>query len=199
MVHVTITNAGVDLSPTSEVILRHQSWTDDEEIPKCRQDNAAIKVRHDVRTQEIRLMAPRPKQGNYSDVLSDRVKALPRHSGRDWQSFDPITLTRFGEVGLEPDGCFDIQNPKAILGQHRIDLETDPPPGLALEIDGTSSSNPEDYEPLRVPELWDLPRGLASGLPDGTGPSLTGHLIREQYLCNTRRRRCLVEPRHPAE
>lgn len=154
MVELTITNAGVDLSPGSEVILRRQTWADYEELLLRRQDKAAIKVRYQARTQEIRLMAPLPRHGKNSDVLSDLVKALLRHSGQDWEGFDPITLKRFGEVGLEPDWCVYIQNREAILGKERIDLETDPPPDLALEVDTTSSSDPADYEPLRVPELW---------------------------------------------
>jgi Uma2 family endonuclease len=136
------------------VILRHQTWADYEELLECRQDNAAIKVRYDARKQEIRLMAPLPGHGNHSDMLSDLVKALLRHLGRDWQAFDPITLKRFGQSGLEPDKCFYIQNSEAILGKQRIDLETDPPPDLALEVDMTCSTSAEDYEPLRVPELW---------------------------------------------
>ncbi|NUQ61798.1 MAG: Uma2 family endonuclease [Pirellulales bacterium] len=154
MVHLTITDAGVDLSPGSEVILRHQTWADYEELLQCRQDNAAIKVRYNARTQEIRLMAPLPKHGKNSDVLSDLVKILLRHLGREWEGFDPITLKRFGEAGLEPDWCVYIHNRNAILGKERIDLETDPPPDLALEVDATSPSSPEDYEPLRIPELW---------------------------------------------
>jgi Uma2 family endonuclease len=154
MVHLTITNAGVDLSPGSEVVLRHQTWADYEELLGCRQDSAAIKVRYSARTQEIRLMAPLPKHGKNSDVLSDLVKALLRHTGRDWEGFDPITLKRFGEAGLEPDWCAYIQNRAAILGKERIDLESDPPPDLVLEVDITLSSDPADYEPLRVPEVW---------------------------------------------
>lgn len=154
MVDLTITSAGIDLSPGCEVILRHQTWADYEELLQRRQDNAAIKVRYNARTREIRMMTPLPEHGNYCDVLSDLVKALLRHSGRDWQSFDPITLKRFGEVGLEPDWCVYIQNREAILGKKRIDLECDPPPDLALEVDAASASSPEDYESLRVPELW---------------------------------------------
>jgi Uma2 family endonuclease len=154
MVELTISSAGVDLSAGSEVILRHQTWADYEELLQRRQDNAAVKVRYSARTQEIRIMAPLPEHGNYSDVLSDLVKALLRHTGQDWQSFDPITLKRFGEGGLEPDKCFYIRNRAAILGKKRIDLQTDPPPDLVLEVDASSSSNPEDYQPLRVPELW---------------------------------------------
>ena len=154
MAVLTITNAEVDLTPGSEVILRDQTWADYEELLQRRQDSAAIKVRYSARTQEIRVMAPLPQHGNYADVLSDLVKALLRYFGQDWQSFDPITLKRFGKAGVEPDKCFYIQSRKAILGKTRIDLETDPPPDLALEIDASSSSDPENYEPLRVPELW---------------------------------------------
>jgi Uma2 family endonuclease len=154
MVDLTITNAGVDLSPGSEVILRHQTWADYEQLLQRRQDNAAIKVRYNARTREIRIMAPLPKHGKNSDVLSDLVKALLRHSGRDWEGFDPITLKRLGEAGLEPDKCFYIQNREAVLGKERIDLESDPPPDLALEVDAASPSDPEDYTPLGVPELW---------------------------------------------
>jgi Uma2 family endonuclease len=154
MVDLTISSAGVDLSPGSEVILRHQTWTDYEELVQRRQDNAAVKVQYNARTQEIRIMAPLPEHGKKSDVLSDLVKALLRHVGQEWEAFDPITLKRLGKAGLEPDKCFYIQNREAILGHERIDLENDPPPDLALEVDATSPSDPDDYQPLGVPELW---------------------------------------------
>jgi Uma2 family endonuclease len=154
MVDLTITDAGVDLSPGSEVILRHQTWADYEELLQRRQDNAAVKVRYNARTREIRIMAPLPMHGKNSDVLSDLVKALLRHLAQDWEAYDPITLKRLGEGGLEPDKCFYIRNREAVLGKEHIDLESDPPPDLALEVDATSPSDPEDYQPLRVPELW---------------------------------------------
>ncbi|NLX95920.1 MAG: Uma2 family endonuclease [Rhodopirellula sp.] len=154
MVHLTITSAGVDLSPGIEVVLRHQTWADYEEVLEHRQDKAAIKVRYDGRTQEIRLMAPLQKHGNQSHTLSNLVEALLRHAGRDWQGFDPVTLKRFGEAGMEPDKCFYIERREGILGKERIDLASDPPPDLAIEVDATSTTGGEDYEPLRVPELW---------------------------------------------
>jgi hypothetical protein len=42
--YLTITKDLIDLFPGSEVILRHQSWTDYEAILASRQDNAAIKI-----------------------------------------------------------------------------------------------------------------------------------------------------------
>jgi Uma2 family endonuclease len=58
--------------------------------------------------------------------------------------------------GLEPDECYWIAHEAAIRGKVRIDLRTDPPPDLALEVDVTHSSmdRMSIYASLRVPEVW---------------------------------------------
>jgi Uma2 family endonuclease len=58
--------------------------------------------------------------------------------------------------GLEPDECFWIKHEQHMRGKKDWDAETDPPPGLAVEIDITSSSLDRQgiYEALRVPEIW---------------------------------------------
>ncbi|NET34558.1 MAG: Uma2 family endonuclease [Cyanothece sp. SIO1E1] len=150
----TITPTIIDMPPGGEVILRHQTWDDYETLLQTRKDRAAIKITFSAKTQEIRIMAPLPRHGNCSDTLSDLVKCLLRYQGLDWQGFDPITLKRFQQKGLEPDHCFYIQNRTAILGKDRIDLAIDPPPDLVLEVDLTSFTNAEDYEDIGVPELW---------------------------------------------
>jgi len=55
---------------------------------------------------------------------------------------------------VEADECFYIQNEAIIRGKERIDLDTDPPPDLAIEIDITSRTHFDNYEKLAVPELW---------------------------------------------
>lgn len=151
---VTITRNKIDLPPGGEIVLRHQTWSDYEALLESRQNQAAIKLYFDAAAQEIRIMSPLPGHGNRTDSLSDLVKLLLRHQGRDWHSFAPITLKRFGQTGLEPDACFYIQNRAAVLGKEQINLAVDPPPDLALEIDQTASTQPEDYQALAIPELW---------------------------------------------
>jgi Uma2 family endonuclease len=58
--------------------------------------------------------------------------------------------------GIEPDNCYYIQTEPTVRGRQELDLETDPPPDLAIEIDITSSSvnKPGIYSALGVPELW---------------------------------------------
>ncbi len=156
---LTISRDAIDLPPGGEVILRYQTWADYEALIHSRQDKAAIKVRFNAETEEIRIMSPLPGHGNRVDTLTDLVKALLRNQGRDWQSFDPITLKRFEQAGVEPDACFYIQNRETILGRERIDLATDPPPDLSIEVDLTSSTKVEDYQAIAIPELWIYRRG----------------------------------------
>ena len=60
------------------------------------------------------------------------------------------------EKGLEPDEAFYIQNEARVRGKFEMDLEVDPPPDLAVEIDITSSSVDREgiYAAIGVPEIW---------------------------------------------
>jgi Uma2 family endonuclease len=58
--------------------------------------------------------------------------------------------------GIEPDNCYYIQNEFRVRGKEKLNLETDPPPDLAIEIDITSSSVNKFsiYSALGIAELW---------------------------------------------
>lgn len=58
--------------------------------------------------------------------------------------------------GFEPDSCFYIQHVEAISGKDEVDLNTDPPPDLVIEIDITSPSLPRlpIFAGVGVPEVW---------------------------------------------
>lgn len=150
----TITEDIISLDPGDELILRFRTWEDYEALLKRREDKAGLRIRYNSKTQEIRIMSPLPRHGNQADLLADLVKALLRHIGKDWQSFTPITLKRTNLQGIEPDYCFYIDNRDRILGKERIDLETDPSPDLAIEIDLTCITKPEDYQAIAPGELW---------------------------------------------
>jgi Uma2 family endonuclease len=57
-------------------------------------------------------------------------------------------------TGIEPDQCFYINNAAAIQGRDRLNLEVDPPPDLAIEIDVTSRTHLDIYTTLGVKEVW---------------------------------------------
>jgi Uma2 family endonuclease len=154
MVLPTISEDTISLAAGDELILRFRTWEDYEALLARREDKAGLRIRYSSQTQEIRIMSPLPKHGNNADILADLVKALLRHECRDWDAFTPITLKRINQQGIEPDYCFYIDNRAEILGKERIDLETDPPPDLAIEIDLTCTTKPDDYQAIAPLELW---------------------------------------------
>src|SRR5438876_5554095 len=58
--------------------------------------------------------------------------------------------------GSEPDTCFYVANAPKIIGKRKIDLESDPPPDIVVEIDTTNESLSKFpiYAALGVPEIW---------------------------------------------
>jgi Uma2 family endonuclease len=158
----TISPAWIEIPPGSEATLRYQTWEDYEALLASRRDNAAIKIRYNAHTQELRIMAPLPAHGRRIDSLVDLVKALLRHQGRNWDSSHPITLKRLEEAGAEPDASFYIQNWQATLGKDRLDLSQDPPPDLVIEMDWTSYTDLAVYEILAIPEVWIYRQGSLS-------------------------------------
>ena len=93
-------------------------------------------------------------------VIGDLVTILLDEIGIDHDASGSTTLKRqdLGK-GVEPDDSFYIQSFQSVLNQDRIDLQKDPPPDLAIEVDLTSKTDIGIYEALRVPELWRYDNG----------------------------------------
>jgi Uma2 family endonuclease len=81
---------------------------------------------------------------------------LAEELGLEFSGLGSTTLKRLTAAGTEPDGCFYLHNWQRIIGKKRIDLESDPPPDLAIEIDVTNPSLDKlpIYADLGVAEIW---------------------------------------------
>lgn len=99
-------------------------------------------------------MSPLPKHGRDASLIADIIKVLLDETGREYDSFTPVTMQLPQESGIEPDYCFYIDHWPQISGKERIDWRADPPPDLVLEIDVTNYSDVKDYLHYRVPEVW---------------------------------------------
>jgi len=114
-----------------------------------------IRLTYDRGTLEI--MAPQFRHESYAGALGQLVKVLAATAKVRVKSAWSTTFRREDlERGLEPDRCFYIGNLLAVLGKLEIDLSTDPPPDLAIEIDILSSCLDRlgIYAVLGVPEVW---------------------------------------------
>ncbi len=114
-----------------------------------------VRLTYDRGTLEIRTTSPQHER--YKHLLGRLLEALTEELGLAIAGFGSMTCRRRRRRrGLEPDECYYIANEPQVRGRDRIDLRTDPPPDLAIEIDVTHSSldRMSIYAALGVPEVW---------------------------------------------
>ena len=93
--------------------------------------------------------------------LGDFVLVVAMVLGIDCTGARKTTLRRKGDepqkgYGKEPDESFYIAHEPLVRKNRKIDLEVDPPPDLAIEVDNTrdSAGKLPIYAALGVPEVW---------------------------------------------
>ncbi|MEG3909065.1 Uma2 family endonuclease [Microcoleus sp. w1-18aA5] len=136
-------------------LLENISWSTFETLLKEIGDRRGYRIAYDNGMLEI--MSPLYEHEN-PKIQSDRfIFILAEELGSEIKSAGSMTLKQEqAKKGIEPDNCYYIQSEPAVRGRQELDLETAPPPDLAIEIDITSSSINKSgiYSALGVPELW---------------------------------------------
>ena len=143
------------LSQADHVLLHHVSWQQFEKLLLELGESRAARLAYDNGTLEI--MIPLPEHEIYKEAISDIIKEIADTFDLDYESLGSTTWKRERRLaGVEPDNCFYFQNEAAIRGKLEFDLEQDPPPDLALEIDITNKSlaRLSIYARLGIPEIW---------------------------------------------
>jgi Uma2 family endonuclease len=114
-----------------------------------------IRVTYDEGTMEVTMLSQRHEQA--AQLLGLFVTRL----AEEWEiPYEPLGMTTWkmpgAAKGLEADQCYYIQHHDVAREKEALDLEIDPPPDLAIEVDITTSSldRMEIYSELRVPEVW---------------------------------------------
>ena len=136
-------------------VLHNISWETFEALLKDTGEDRGSRFAYDCGTLEI--MTPLFEHENPKGNFSNFIIALAEELGMEVRNAGSTTLKRkLTNRGIEPDVCYYIQNEAAMRGKQTLDLETDPPPDLVIEIDITSSSVNKFsiYSGLGVPELW---------------------------------------------
>lgn len=136
-------------------VLYDVSWDTFESLLKDTGENRGSRFAYECGTLEI--MTPLFEHENPKIQLDRLIFALAEVLDTELISAGSTTLKRkINKKGIEPDTCYYIQNEPAIRGKETLNLETDPPPDLAIEIDITSSSVNKFniYAALGVAELW---------------------------------------------
>src|SRR5438093_4009035 len=134
--------------------LQDVSWKDYEELVERRDEVRHVLLSYDQGWLEI--MSPSAQHEVYARLFAHLIAILTEQLNLEFASYGSVTLRRQQKSkGTEPDDCFYIRNLAQILGKKQINLETDPPPDLAIEIDVTHPTLDKlaIYAGLGVPEI----------------------------------------------
>lgn len=105
----------------------------------------------------LEIMSPLMSHENSNRLIEGFVLVLCEEFGKEVKSAGSVTLTRDDlERGGEPDSSYYIQNEFLVRDKENIDLVTDPPPDLVLEVE---YSRPQIdklklYASMGIPEFW---------------------------------------------
>lgn len=143
--------------PAAErVLLSGISWATYERLLV---ETCARRLRLTYDRGDLEIMAPSRRHESAKRLIGRMIEMLTFELRTPIASAGSTTLKReLLEKGLEPDECYWITNEARVRGGKELDLEKDPPPDLAVEVDVTSSSLDRlaIYEALGVREVWRL-------------------------------------------
>ena len=137
------------------VILKNISWQTFETILAEMGEDRVSRLAYDRGILEI--MTPLLPHEHNNRLIHNLVVVLAEELDLNLKSVGSLTCKRPDRMrGAEPDSSFYIQNEPLVRNNREIDLTTDPPPDLVVEVDFTSSSLDRlpIYADIGIPELW---------------------------------------------
>ena len=146
----------IDHLPDGAILVLPQvSWEDYEKLLEDLADRPGIRLSYDEGRLEI--MTPSAEHEEYKEFILRLAQVFSEERGIPLETRGSTTWKRRTvRKGTEPDTCFYVASAHRIVGRRTIDLETDPPPDVVVEIDMTNESLGKfpTYAALGVPEIW---------------------------------------------
>jgi Uma2 family endonuclease len=168
---VTLELRQIDVPLGKSLLLRDVSWDEFEAILSDLGNHRSTRLAYDHGFLE--MMAPLPEHEYFKQSISTAIEDIAEVLQQDYECYGSTTWRRQAkQAGIEPDNCFYFQNEARVRGKLEFDLDRDPPPDLALEVDLTRKSLDRFpiYARLGVPEIWCYDSGvLTIYLLDGDG------------------------------
>lgn len=156
MAVATVARAPSQVETESSVVtLLHVSWdtyerllADDEErrVPRMTFDRGVLE-----------LVSPSQPYEEDAGTVTELVSIIAAHLQVPIRSIGSTTFKRRDlERGFEPDSSFYIQHELSIRGRRQVDLGTDPPPDVVLEMEvsRTAVDKLGLFAAMGVPEVW---------------------------------------------
>ena len=137
------------------VLLQNISWQTFKTMLVEMGSGRGSRLAYDEGTVEI--MSPLMPHENSNRLIEVFVGVLCEELGLEIKRAGSLTMTRNDlERGAEPDSSYYIQNEYRVREKEDIDLTSDPPPDLILEVEYSRSKINKFrlYASMEVPEFW---------------------------------------------
>lgn len=118
-------------------------------------ENQHVRMTYD--RGDLEVMSPSPQHEQFGYVIGRLIDVWTVELNIDIKSCRTMTVKREDlERGFEPDNCYYVKNEPLVWDKEELDLATDPPPDLAVEVDLTRSSldKMQLCAAFGVPEVW---------------------------------------------
>jgi Uma2 family endonuclease len=105
----------------------------------------------------LEIMSPRECHDRYKKLLGRLIEALTEELDMTCRSTGSTTWKRKAKKkGIEADQSYYLASAPKVRGKREVDLKSDPPPDLAIEVENTTSAIDQlaIYAALGVPEVW---------------------------------------------
>lgn len=138
----------------TRTVLDNVSWSTYEALVK---DTGPRRGRMAYEEGVLEIVSPSPRHEKLKGLIGSLLEAFASVRRIDMSTLGSLTMKRqLLKRGIEPDECYYIQNEPLVRDKEEIDLATDPPPDLAIEVEITKSALDRlgIYAALRVPEVW---------------------------------------------
>jgi len=150
----TVTTTPVSIQGEHRIVIRGVGWQGYQSLLKMVGDQP-VRLTYD--RGDVELMSPLPTHERKKSCLGRAVRILTEEL---LMPVMPMGSTTWGredlDKGLEADESFYLGDLERVRDPDNIDLEVDPPPDLAIEIEITRSALNRlgIYGALGVPEIW---------------------------------------------
>jgi Uma2 family endonuclease len=136
------------------VTLHHVSWDAYQKILEALGEQRSALLTYYKGNLEI--MTPLEAHESGSSLIGQFITILTEELNLTLKTLASTTLNRLDlRSGAEPDQCYYIANEPLVRGK-TVDLATDPPPDLIVEVDITHTDINKNllYAEMGIPEFW---------------------------------------------
>jgi Uma2 family endonuclease len=143
------------LEPEQRVVLCGIGWEGYETVLRLVDDRCRVRLTYD--RGDLEIISPSLEHEEYGELLGLLIMFVTGELHIPCRMAGSTTWRKqIKDKGLEPDKCFYLASFPRVRGKKTIDLDVDPPPDLAIEVEISRSALDRMgiYAAIGVPEVW---------------------------------------------